>query len=49
MSQGSSNQWPKACVAIFGTASIAAASYFLKEPVVMWSMLLLIWIISYFD
>jgi hypothetical protein len=44
-----SKQWPKAFVAIFGTAFISAAAYFLHEPQIMWSMLALIWLISYFD
>lgn len=43
------SEWPKAFVAILGTASISAAAYLLNEPNVMWSMLLLIWILSYFD
>jgi hypothetical protein len=43
------SQWPKAIVAILGTASISAAAYFLNEPLIMWSMILLCWILSHFD
>lgn len=49
MTQNSKNEWPKAFTMILGTASISAAAYFLHEPQVMWSMLLLIWLVSYFD
>lgn len=49
MSQNNQNQWPKAFVAIFGTAIISAASYLLNVPQMMWYMVLLCWVISYFD
>jgi hypothetical protein len=43
------SQWPKATVAILGTASISGAAYFLKEPQIMWAMILLTWVLSHFD
>lgn len=43
------SQWPKAAVVIFGTASISAAAYFLKEANIMWAMFPLMWIVSNFD
>jgi len=43
------SQWPKAFVAVFGTAAIGATAYFIKEPQVMWVMLPLLWIIGSFD
>lgn len=51
MAQKNNNysEWPKAFVAILGTASIATGAYYLHEPNIFWAMLLLIWIISFFD
>lgn len=43
------NQWPKAFVAIFGTALIATCAYLTKEPNIMWTMILLIYLTSNFD
>lgn len=43
------SQWPKAIVAILGTASISAASYFLVVPQIMWSMIILYFIVDSFD
>lgn len=45
----SPSQWPKAAVAIFGTASISAASYLLKQPDIMLAMFPLLWIVYLFD
>lgn len=50
MSQNnSSNQWPKACVAIAGAAAIAFATYITNEPDCLWSMILLYFIVENFD
>ena len=49
MAQNQNSQWPKAIVAVLGTAAISAASYFLKEPDVMWSMILLLFLVNSFD
>jgi len=42
------SQWPKAAVTIFGTVAISAASYFLKEPNMMFAMFVLGWIVADF-
>lgn len=42
------SKWPKAFVAIFGTASICAATYLLKENNIMWAMVPLVWMIGDF-
>jgi hypothetical protein len=52
MNQNNNNtpsQWPKALVAIVGIVGICGASYFLKNANVMWSFLLLIWLLDWFD
>jgi hypothetical protein len=43
------SQWPKAFVAVLGTACISAVAYFLKDAEVMWAMVLLIIIIGGFE
>jgi len=45
----SPSQWPKAAVVIFGISAISAASYFLKEPNIMWAIIPLMWIVAHFD
>jgi len=49
MANQNNNQWPKAFTAILGTASISAAAYYLHEPDIMFSMIMLIIILSFFD
>jgi hypothetical protein len=49
MAQNQNSQWPKAIVAVLGTAAISAAAYLLKEPDVMWSMFLLLFLVERFD
>lgn len=49
MAQNQNNQWPKAIVAVLGTVAISATAYFLKEPDVMWSMILLLFLVNSFD
>lgn len=44
-----SNQWPKAFATIFGIAAISSVAYFLKEPQVMWSLILLLFLVERFD
>lgn len=43
------SQWPKAFVVVFGTAALGATSYFLKEPQIMFGMIPLLWMVSWFD
>ena len=50
MSQNNnSSKWPKAFVAVFGTAALGVTAYFLKEPPVMLGMILLLWMVYSFD
>ena len=49
MSQNNSpSQWPKAFVAMSGLFIIGATAYALKDADVMWSLLLLIWLLDWF-
>lgn len=43
------NQWPKAFAAVFMIACISGTAYLLKEPSVMWAIILVIWIMDRFE
>lgn len=47
--KNSPSQWPKAFVAVLGTTAISAAAYYLKEPDIMFAMILLLFIVNSFD
>jgi len=49
MAQNQNNQWPKAFAIVFGTVALGATSYFTKQPDVMWGMLPLLWMVSWFE